>query len=298
MIKRILLFTALFVIISLACGIPQQVTPTDSPDAIASAVAASLTAHSTAVQQSTPVQQQVITEVVDITTTQVSSDPTTGSPGDNTAIPTSETPSPTFTPTPTLTNTPTGGPKANLGDPDLKFTFNNGKEGFWDEDNEETKITAENGTLVQTATMNTTGWHGWSLHYHELEDFYLEAVVKTRTCSGKDEYGIVFRSPDFQTGYFYGISCDGKYNLRTLKGDYNTIISWTPAEEIQAGANQTNRFGVKAQDAHLALYANDKLLAEINDASFDKGTYGAFIAAYETANFSIEVDEIAYWILE
>ena len=61
-----------------------------------------------------------------------------------------------------------------------------------------------------------SGWMGWSLTFSQKpQNFYLDAVFTPQTCSGADVYGLVFRAPDTESGYFFGVTCDGRYNLRS-----------------------------------------------------------------------------------
>jgi len=212
------------------------------------------------------------------------------------------TPLPTTTPTlqasVTPTQTPTSGPKSSLGEPDVKITFNNGNEGFFVDDDEYTIIDVENSALVMKSTMKVIGWHGWSMQYKKMGDFYLESIIKTRTCSGNDEYGLIFRAPNYSSGYFFALSCDGKYSLLTLTDKFRPVINWTSSADINSGSGKINILGVKAQGNHYSLFINDKLQQEIDDNSFlGQGTFGAFIAANQVPGFTIDVDGFNYWIL-
>lgn len=206
------------------------------------------------------------------------------------------TPTITMTASPTYTSTPINNFKSTLGEPDKKITFNNGKEGFFDDDDEYTIINIENGTLVMTSTMKITGWHGWSMQYQKIGNFYLEATIKTHQCSGRDEYGLVFRAPDYSKGYFFGFNCDDKYSLRALTNDFNNITEWKTSPYTINKYPDNNRLGVLAVNDHYSMYINDQLLEEVTDSTFTAmGTFGIFIAAFQTPGFTIEVDEIDYW---
>jgi len=148
-------------------------------------------------------------------------------------------------------------------------------------------------------SLQPIGWHSWSMYYHNLQNFYLEATLRTQTCSGADRYGLVFRAPDDNHGYFYGLSCDGKYNLSSYDGaNFTTLIDYTKSSAILSGSNQTNRLGVMARGSEINLYMNGVPIQQINDSTYTSaGVFGVFIASQETANFTYEMDEIDYWIL-
>jgi hypothetical protein len=202
---------------------------------------------------------------------------------------------PTMTATPTPTVTPTL--ELRAGEPDKKITFSDGDGGFYDDDDENTIITPKNGMLEIVSTMKVVGWHGWSMYYDKIDNFYLESTINVVNCSGSDQYGIVFRGPDYSKGYFFGLTCSGSYFLDYLDGKYKPIVGDTASQFINTGSGQTNRIGVHANGDHLTLYINDHKVQEINDSTYTgKGVFGVFIAAYQTPNFTIQLDEIAYWL--
>jgi len=54
--------------------------------------------------------------------------------------------------------------------------------------------------------------------------------------------------------------------------------------------------GLLADGDRLTLYANGVRLAEIEDDTFDEeGNFGIFVGARQSDDFTIRVDEIAYW---
>lgn len=202
---------------------------------------------------------------------------------------------------PTLTPTVlTGDPKSALGEPAWRNTLDSGKQ-FYLFENEGTRVTAENGALVLTG-LAPNGWLGWSLTFSKpMQNFYLEGVMNPQTCSGADQYGLVFRAPDTDKGYFYGFTCDGKYFLeaRDFTDDSSLeLIDTTANNAIQSGSNAVNRMGVMASGSRISLYANGILLEEVSDTTFSEtGYFGAFVAAYATTNFTVRMDEIATWNL-
>ncbi|NLF51359.1 MAG: hypothetical protein GX577_09510 [Leptolinea sp.] len=215
-----------------------------------------------------------------------------------TIIPFTETPSPTETETaiPTVTLTATlspDDPRARLGNPTWKETFDKPNQNFYQDDNESIRFIYESGDLVLTA--KNPNWTSWSMSYHKPANYYLEATFKVGECSSSDRYGLVFRAPDLTDGYFFGITCDGRFALKVFsqKGE---LIAWTNHPAINTGSNQVNRVGVLVQNNRYALYTNGKLLQETIDDTFVKeGLFGAYIASSTTTNFTVRVEDIAFW---
>jgi len=269
-----------------ACNFP-ALNPSPTEDLVATQVAINLTKAPTLM--ATPVLS---------TTSTTSALPT--------AVPqTTTNPAPTATATVTTTPTiqpsatsPAGDPRSSLGSPTFKDTFQNckswGLETPYDDGN--TRIEILNNSMVFTSA-NAKCWHGWRVSYFKPRNFYLEATIQTKTCSGNDQYGLIFRSPDNSSGYWMGVTCDGHYFLSSGDGGtFTDLIKSKTGDAIHPGSNQTNRLGVMVKDDSIALYANGKLLDQVTDTTYSNaGTFGIFIAGQKTLNFSFACTEIDYW---
>jgi hypothetical protein len=216
--------------------------------------------------------------------------------------PTKEVVEETHEPTeePTVEPTPVSDdPAVYLGDPDW---VDENKSEFWtlgDSDYDSASI--ENGKLKIVALADLPGWR--IANTVELGTAYIEADVKMGSkCSGKDAYGIVFRVPKnvgYNQGYFFGITCDGFYNLRAwdgLKEKDNTLIYYTASGAINKGANQTNRLGVMTVDDRILLYVNGEYVNEVVDETYDLGYFGVFINRDKTDDLTVYVDRVRYWL--
>jgi hypothetical protein len=223
-----------------------------------------------------------------------------------TAAPT-ETPEPSETPdataTPTPTPTPTLGssdPRAALGDPTWQDDFADASDWAIYED-DHVRFEVADDTLTMTA-FNADFYNGWLLSWQKDDNFYIEATGTTGTCAGRDAYGLMFRasaSDKGYIGYLFGISCDGRYSLRSWDGEVmSKIIDWTPSSALASGADQTHRLGVWAQGDELSLYAQGELLTTVTESTHATGLFGVFISAAQTPNFKSHVEEYLYWDLE
>ena len=222
-----------------------------------------------------------------------------------TQAPPTETPTPTPPPTSTPTETPTPGPTSTLPAEDIR----NGLGGpSWRDDlatgdnwplgeDDFTRARVEDGELHMTGLTTTDGWR---LTWPEIDDFYLEMTVRTGECSGNDHYGLIIRVPDrsaADNGYLAGFSCHGRYSLRAWDGEtMDGLLPPAENEAIVPGSDQVNRLGIWVKGDRLALYANGILLREIRDSTFlEEGSFGIWVGARQTEDFTIHVDEIAYW---
>jgi hypothetical protein len=107
--------------------------------------------------------------------------------------------------------------------------------------------------------------------------------------------------PDAQhTGNQFGVTCNGHYFLRSWHAGTGTwLIRPTPNDAINTGEEETNRLGIMVEGAQLTLFINGERIAQANDATYaGRGRFGIFIGAPETGEFTILIDEIAYWNLQ
>jgi hypothetical protein len=68
-------------------------------------------------------------------------------------------------------------------------------------------------------------------------------------------------------------------------------------EFIHKGTEQSNRLGLMVEGKKLSLYVNGVLLEEVADDIHLSGKFGVFVGSVKTPNFTVLVDEMAYWEL-
>lgn len=287
MIKKVLIF-GLAMVFS-ACNLPT--TSSNSPDLVATQVSQILTL--------TPLSPSITTEESDIVSTLSFT---------TTPTPTPElTNTPTFTPTIILTNTNTPIPTDALipsGDPTWKEIFGNGTsfginpEGY---DDGNTKIFVEDETLT-LISINSTGWRGWRLASQKPVNYFLKADFKIETCSGSDQYGIITQSPDYENGYgyYFGLTCDGRYSIQKWnENGLSNLDGWSTSAEILTGAAKLNSVSILKTGDNFKFFVNNVLVSQVNDSYFkNPGFFGPFIAGISTPNFTVRLQEIAYWVIQ
>lgn len=206
----------------------------------------------------------------------------------------------TAAPTPTLNSED---PVKSLGQPNWKDDLTNAgnwfSSGSYTSDN--TKFYPSGGGIVATSASLKDDLRFYVYYEKKPKDIYIEEKFEIFTCSGKDQYGIVFRAPNMQDGYgyYFGITCDGAYNLRKWDtSGISVLLENAAGDSIYTGSDKTNVLGVWAKDGRIRLYANGQFLQEISDASLSNdGHFGLFINAKETPGFTIKLDEISYWVI-
>ncbi|MEN6522943.1 MAG: hypothetical protein ABFD14_04380 [Anaerolineaceae bacterium] len=204
-------------------------------------------------------------------------------------------------PTPTIS---TDDPKTLFGKPTDTDTMDNSEKWFWSTGSDSFTNTAwSNGAMVLTGLTNISGWRIPQTKY--ASNMYIDMTVKSGSCSGNDNYGFIFRVPVPnipEQGYLFSVSCDGQYRLWEWngkagdKGVATTLINWKASSNINAGANKTNRLGVWANGKTIRLYINGIFLEEVLDSTYENGGFGVYVDAGPTSKYTIEVDEISYWL--
>ena len=198
--------------------------------------------------------------------------------------------------------TTTDDPALRLGAPTSKDPMDNSTLWSWPAESDQyTNIQWANGFMKLTSLTTTAGWRLPVIA--PSQDIYLEMNAHSETCSGKDSYGFYFRVNDktASNGYWFIISCDGYYRLakwdgNTLpKGTFSSLIDWTFNKNIRKGANQPNRLSVLAKGSTISLFVNGNLLKSITDSTYPSGYFGVFINRRNTNNYTVDIDDIAYW---
>jgi hypothetical protein len=211
------------------------------------------------------------------------------------------TATPTLTPTATVPPTPTsppGDPTIGLGDPTYEEDFSDAAF-WWEYDDDDSKVLIQDNSLRFTKN-EANGYSLWTASWPTLQDYYLDVISQVPgACSGKDEWGVLFRSQDSTEGHLFTITCDGHYRLRLWNGsDMTLLVESTESEHINPGSGAFNRIGVMAADDEISLYVNGFFLETINSSMYDAvGPYGVTINAVETDNLTVHFTELRYWDL-
>lgn len=217
-----------------------------------------------------------------------------------TAVPPTVTPSPapTFTPIPTIASTD---PAVYLGKPVWKDTFDENRGWAVDTDSF-ASVSIANGHMTLVAKSTYDAWR--LAPTDSLGNNYVEAIFTSGVCDANDHFGLMFRVPVLETadqGYQFGITCDGRFLLRKydgkvgVNGSMVSLIPWTPSAEIRTGSNQTNRIGIMTINDRLIMFINGVLVGEVRDSTYPQGYIGVFLGSRVTKNFTVRVDDLAYW---
>jgi len=217
----------------------------------------------------------------------------------------SPTPPPTLAPggpTPTF---PAGDPRLKLGSSTSTDPMNDEDTWVWPTgDSPFTDIVFKNGYLWLTGLTEKSGWRLPLLQ--TLPNMYIEMTANPGKCVTRDNYGIIFRVPNFRAadrGYLFAVACEGKYALWMWdgrvkpNGKATMLVTWKDSKAILKGPNQWNRVGVLTQADRITLYVNGVKLEEVSNSTYKDGAFGIFVnPADDSGNFTLQVDEMSYWL--
>lgn len=179
-----------------------------------------------------------------------------------------------------------GGPSQEyvLGDVLLTESFN--EEAAWETylDDGIALQVVDGAYRVQTGD----GGYIWGLNDELHDDVVIEVTSNQLSAFEDNAYGVICRSDTSNNGdgYYFLISGDGYYSISKGEGDdVNQLVEWTSSSVINVGQASNTIRAVCIGD-YLALYVNDKFLAETQDSDYTSG-YAGFVA---TANAGGDTD--------
>ncbi len=190
-------------------------------------------------------------------------------------------------------------PAILLGNPDGMDTFDNDNNWtLFDAKCFKSEITG--GKFVMTSK-GIEGQACWEVSWPKIQDFYSEVTIEMpASCDPKDRFGLIFRAPDNNRGYLYGVSCDGEYSM-TMWDGYGTTVIVEPDTDpvIATGKGISNRIGILASADNYYLYVNGQYVAQGQDGSFiGDGKIGFFVRAASNQSFTVTFDDLAIWLLD
>ncbi len=171
--------------------------------------------------------------------------------------------------------------------------FSNPSSG-WDDafDRYTTKQYGNNKYYIEITTSNLVAW---GLANRKVADFRIQVHAAQEEGPNNNGYGILFRFQDRDNFYRFDISGDGFFLLsKFYNGEWVTLVPWTASSAINVG-QATNLMTVEAVGSQVRVYANDTLLAEVDDDTLTEGNFGFFASTFSEPNLTVSFDDILLW---
>jgi hypothetical protein len=134
----------------------------------------------------------------------------------------------------------------------------------------------------------------WGLNETEHDDVVIEVTTTQDSSFENNAYGVMCRSDTSNNGdgYYFLISGDGYYSISKGEGeDVNQLVEWASSSAINKG-QASNTLRAVCIDNYLALYVNDKFLAEVEDSDYSSGFAGFAATALEGGDSDIRFDNL------
>ena len=111
----------------------------------------------------------------------------------------------------------------------------------------------------------------------DLENFFVQIRSNLSLCSGRDEYGLLFRLTNDQNFYRYSLSCSGEVRLEKVSaGGVTTLQPWTRSASVPVGAPSKSSLEVLAQGQEMSFFVNGDLQFKAVDEELKIGSFGVF----------------------
>lgn len=132
----------------------------------------------------------------------------------------------------------------------------------------------------------------WGLNNDVHTDVVLEVQAVPLTIYGSNGFGVMCRANE-GNGYFFMITGNGYFAIfRGTDNALEPLVDWQQSRAIQSGLNN-NVIRAECIDDNLSLYANNQLLASVNDSTFTEGFAGMAVAAAEGEPADVAFDNMS-----
>jgi hypothetical protein len=202
-----------------------------------------------------------------------------------------------FPPTDTPTAAPTQAPTATLnelpGVTDIIFS-----DDFSDPSHWQTSSSAQAASIIEgnrlILVVRAPGASIMTLRDEPLlRNFYAEVTARTSLCSGKDDYGILFRTASGNDYYRYALVCDGTERVdRVRSGTSSPLQPAVPSGDAPPGSPGEVRIGVWAVDNEFRFFLNGRYQFTVSDPLFKTGTLGFFASSNGENDVSVSFSDL------
>ncbi len=140
----------------------------------------------------------------------------------------------------------------------------------------------------------------WVIQPPAFTDTVIEVEATQLSDFRMNAYGVMCRAAPSanSNGYYFLISGDGYFTIRRGAVDQvGALIPWTASSAIRQDRG-INRIKAVCIGDYLALYVNDKFVAETRDTYFSRGFTGLSVAVVEGGDADIAFDDLTVWEAE
>ena len=191
--------------------------------------------------------------------------------------------SPTPEQLPTIAVTPTQEFMLEIGEIIFQDEFLS-SEGWTVPQTDRGQINITNGEIVIIINEPKSLLVG-TLEKPDLQDFYAEITANPVLCTGRDEYGFLFRVFGRNQYYRFALSCDGEVRMdKIVSAGTFVLYPWTRSASVPRGAPSVSKLEVLVLRDEIRVFINGDPQFTVFDQGLSLGSFGVYArSAGETA---------------
>jgi hypothetical protein len=151
--------------------------------------------------------------------------------------------------------------------------------------------------------LDAPNWLAWSTNatVEKLAPVHFLLEVDAQYLKGPTNqgFGLLFAYHDQDNYHRFFTTQNGYFALqRIAKGQSAALIPWTQTPALVTAAQGVNRLGLLVRGEQIVVMANDKVLAQVNDATLTPGRLGMIVSTSDVPGLEVAFDNFDLWQLE
>ncbi len=137
----------------------------------------------------------------------------------------------------------------------------------------------------------------WGLNEASHSDVVIEVEASQLSEFENNAYGVMCRADTSNNGdgYYFLVSGDGYYSIGKGEGpDVTPLVDWETSSAVNEG-QATNSVRAVCVGDYLALFVNDRFVAEATDSTYSSGYTGLTATAFDGGDTDISFDNLSIW---
>ena len=124
-------------------------------------------------------------------------------------------------------------------------------------------------------------------------DFFLKVSVRSELCSGRDEFGVMYRVNSLSEHYRFALTCDGAARVsRVLERGEIALVPITQTYAIFPGILVDNRISVWASGKNFRFYINDMEVFSARDSALQTGGFALFVRSRRGGQTTVSFNDL------
>jgi hypothetical protein len=127
----------------------------------------------------------------------------------------------------------------------------------------------------------------------DLGDFYAEITTNPVLCSGKDEYGFLFRVFGREQYYRLSLTCDGEIRMDKLVGGVLTNLQPSMRSgSVPVGAPSISNLGIFALQGEFRVFINGDPQFTVVDRDLKAGSFGVYARSMSETALTVSFSDL------